>query len=148
VALVRDGATGLLGIFVDGHPDGEVIGVVGDVSYRDKRTSTWPFDPFLVLGNEKHFGPEGFSGWLDELRISSIVRYASAFSIPAAPFNSDADTAGLYGFDEGSGILLNDRSASSGGPSHGALVVGGTPAGPEWSADSPFGLFANGFESP
>lgn len=148
VALVRDGDSGALGIFVDGKPDGQLIGVTGDVSYRDGRETIWPFDPYLVLGNEKHFGPEGYSGWIDELRISRIVRYSGAFAVPSAPFVSDADTVGLYGFDEGSGTLLTDRSNASGGPSDGVLVVGGSPTGPQWSADTPFSLYADGFELP
>jgi hypothetical protein len=150
VALTRSAASGQLRVFIDGQPDGQANGAPGDVAYRDGRSTAWPAsDPFLVLGNEKHFGPEAFAGWLDELRISRAVRYAAPFVPPAAPFVPDADTMALYSFDEGSGKGLGDRSGAPGGPSDGVLRVGGEPAGPQWSTDTPFApaLFADGFES-
>lgn len=149
VALTRNAATGQLRVFVDGQPEGQASGAAGDASYRDGRATQWPqSDPFLVLGNEKHFGPEAFAGWLDELRISRTIRYAAAFAPPAAPFATDADTMALYSFDEGAGTALGDRSGAAGGPSDGVLRVGGSPAGPQWSSETPFAgpLFANGFE--
>lgn len=150
VALTRSASTGQLRVFVDGQPDGQANGAVGDASYRDGRPTQWPVsDPFLVLGNEKHFGPEAFAGWLDELRISRVIRYAAAFSPPAAPFTPDAGTMALYSFDEGAGTSLGDRSGAPGGPSTGVLRVGGDPVGPVWSTDTPFAavLFADGFEA-
>lgn len=149
VALTRSASTGQLRVFVDGQPDGQATGATGDVSYRDGRPTPWPqSDPFLVIGNEKHFGPEAFAGWLDELRISRVIRYAAPFVPPTTPFMPDADTMALYSFDEGFGTTLGDRSGAPGGPSTGVLRVGGNPVGPQWSTDTPFGvaLFANGFE--
>jgi hypothetical protein len=150
VALTRSASTGELRVFVDGQPDGQATGASGDVSYRDGRPTQWPAsDPFLVLGNEKHFGPEAFAGWLDELRISRVIRYSASFVPPTAPFEPDADTMALYPFDEGTGITLGDLSGAPGGPSTGVLRVGGDPPGPQWSTDTPFAalLFADGFES-
>jgi hypothetical protein len=149
VALTRSASTGALRVFVDGQLDGQASGAPGDASYRDGRATAWPAsDPFLVLGNEKHFGPEAFAGWLDELRISRVIRYAAAFAPPTTPFAADADTAALYSFDEGAGSTLADRSGAAGGPSNGLLRTGGNPAGPQWSTDTPFAslLFADGFE--
>jgi hypothetical protein len=151
VALTRSASSGQLRVFIDGQPDGQAVGAPGDASYRDGRSTQWPqSDPFLVLGNEKHFGPEAFAGGLDELRISRTIRYAGPFVPPSAPFTPDADTMALYGFDEGAGTTLGDRSGAVGGPSDGVLRVGGSPAGPQWSTDTPFGgsLFADGFEAP
>jgi hypothetical protein len=101
------------------------------------------------FGNEKHFGPEAFAGWLDELRISRVIRCAAPFVPSTAPFATDADTMALYSFDEGAGITLGDRSGAAGGPSDGALRVGGSPTGPLWSPETPFvaALFIDGFES-
>lgn len=150
LALTRDGSSGLLRAFVDGQADAQVAGAAGGIAYRDGRATSWPAsDPFLVLGSEKHFGPAAFEGWMDELRISRSVRYLAPFTPPSVPFTVDADTVALYGFDEGSGTRLGDRSGAPGGPSDGMLPVGGAPAGPVRSADSPFGelLFADGFES-
>lgn len=110
-----------------------------------------PNDPFLVIGAEKHdAGAEypSFSGWIDELRISTVRRYMASFTPPAAPFATDASTAALYHFDEGTGNGVGDTSGAAGGPSHGVRNFGGSPAGPEWSTDTPFrSLFADGFET-
>ncbi len=140
VAVTRR-TTGEMAIFVDGQPDGNTAGAAGDASYRDGRASDWPWDPYIVLGAEKHdagFEYPSFSGWLDELRISNIVRYSGAFTPPSAPFTPDANTMALYHFDEGSGVIANDSAAAPGGPSHGELRIGGNPSGPVWSEDSPF----------
>jgi hypothetical protein len=151
VAVTRASAGGQLRVFVDGLVDGSVTGPVGDVSYRDGRSTPWPFDPFLVLGNEKHFGPEAYSGWMTMLRVSNTVRYAAPFVRPSTPFVTDAATVALYPFAEGAGAVLGDTAAQAGGPSNGVIRVGGAAAGPAWSPDSPFGLaetvFADGFES-
>jgi hypothetical protein len=98
-------------------------------------------DPFLVLGAEKHDAGAAypsFSGYLDELRISRVVRYEASFAPPDSPFVTDADTLALYHFDEGEGLSALDTSAAPGGPSHGELRVGGSPEGPIWSTNTPW----------
>jgi hypothetical protein len=66
--------------------------VTGDISHRDGRSTTWPNDPFIVLGAEKHdydnTQSPSYSGYLDELRISNIVRYTSSY-IPVNRFADD-----------------------------------------------------------
>jgi hypothetical protein len=56
-------------------------------------------DPFIVLGAEEHdAGAQfpSFSGWLDERRFSTALRYGGAgFTPPSAPFAADASTAAL-----------------------------------------------------
>jgi hypothetical protein len=150
VALTRRGSDGLVQVYVDGFLDGQATGPAGNLSYRDGRSGeTW--DPYLVFGAEKHdAGAEfpSFSGWLDEVRISTLRRYTAAFVPPASPFPTDAATAALYHFDEGGGTVILDASGAAGGPSHGERRFGGSPAGPVYSGDSPFAtLFADGFES-
>jgi hypothetical protein len=54
-----------------------------------------------------------FSGALDEVRISKVVRYAEDFTGPPGPFTPDADTIGLWHFDEGAGQVAADVSASA-----------------------------------
>lgn len=140
VAATRE-TSGRIRLFVDGRLEGEASGPTGDLSYRDGRPTTWPNDPFLVFGAEKHdAGPEypSFDGWLDEVRLSTGVRYTATFVPPAAPFGTDAATAALWHFDEGTGTTVHDASGASGGPSQGVLEIGGSPAGPEWSTESPF----------
>jgi hypothetical protein len=141
VAAVRSGAQ--LRLFVDGQEAGQGTGPTGDVSYDPKGAAPpdMPSERFLVLGAEKHdAGAEypSYSGLLDELRISKAARYTGPFPAPAAPFVPDADTVGLYHFDEGQGTTLTDSSQAPGGPSDGELFVGGSPLGPLWSSESPF----------
>jgi hypothetical protein len=150
LALTRRESDGLVQVYLDGFLDGQAAGPAGNLSYRDGRSGeTW--DPYLVFGAEKHdAGAEfpSFSGWLDEVRVSTVRRYTAAFVPPSWPFATDPATAALYHFDEGSGTVALDSSGVSGGPSHGERRVGGSPAGPVYSGDSPFAvLFADGFES-
>ena len=141
VAITRAAATGILTLFVDGQIDAASVGPTGDLSYRNGRPGM-PNDPFLVIGAEKHdAGSEypSFRGWVDELRLSTVVRYAEPFVRPLSPFDPDGATAALYHFDEGSGFTAQDGSGAAGGPSNGVLSYGGSPAGPVWSGETPFG---------
>lgn len=141
VAVQRRRSDGEMWLFVDGVLEGQVTGPGGDVSYPD---NAFPADfcdggpcvnsdPFIVLGAEKHDAGASFpsfSGWLDELRFSTVLRYAGNFTPPAQAFVADADTAALYHFNTGQGINLIDSAAGAASP--GVLRVGGNPAGPEW----------------
>lgn len=137
VAVTRE-SDGSMAIFFDGRLDASGTGPVGAISYRDGRTSSYPdSDPFLVIGAEKHdAGPSypSYSGWLDEIRLSSVVRYVSDFTPPNAPFVPDGDTLALYHLDEGFGNLIGDSSGNPGGPSNGIRNYGGNTNGPEWYA--------------
>jgi hypothetical protein len=160
LAVQRRRSDGRLWLHVDGVLEAEADGPDGDLSYPDNGFPTnncggpcLNSDPFVVLGAEKHdAGPAypSFAGWLDELRFSTTLRYGGeSFTPPGAPFTSDADTAALYHFDEAAsgpctGAVL-DVSGASGGPSDGACSFGGTPpAGPVYSAETPFGSPAPG----
>jgi hypothetical protein len=141
IAVTRSASDGSLAIFIDGRLDARGEGPTGDVSYRDGRATQYPADPFLVIGAEKHdAGPEypSFRGWLDDVRISRIIRYHGAFTPPTAPFTPDADTVALYHFNEGAGTTVRDSSGAPGGPSDGTLRIGGSPASPAWSEDTPW----------
>lgn len=154
VAVSRQASDGGLRIYVDGFLDGEVTdGPMGDVSYRDGRSTAFAWDPYLVIGAEKHdAGPlyPSYSGWIDELRLSTILRYEGSFDPPGLPFRTDASTAALYHFDEGGGAAILDSSGTTGGPSNGEVRFGGNPSGPLWTTDTPFAgaaIFLDGFES-
>ena len=144
VAAVRR-LSGALQLFVDGQPAGSAQGAAGDASYRDGRSTTSPADAYLVLGAEKHDAGAAypsFRGWLDEVRLSTTARYTAAFAPPVAPFVADSFTAALYHFDEGpagacTGAVI-DEAGATGGPSSGACVYGGSPAGPNYVTDTPF----------
>ncbi len=140
IALTRSDG-GLIALFVDGMPAGGADGPAGPIDYRPNRETGQPdSDPYLVLGAEKHGYPGSYhyTGLLDDLRISSVVRYSGPFNPPSAPHPVDAQTVALYRFDEGSGAFVGDSSGAAGGPSHGILIVAGSPAGPVWSTDTPF----------
>ncbi len=74
VAVERRRSDGNLWLFVDGSLEAQAIGPGGDISYPDSAAPAGPNDQFLVLAAEKHdAGPAfpSFSGWLDELRVST-----------------------------------------------------------------------------
>ena len=143
VAVTRRRLDGRMQLYVDGVLDASAIGPGGHASYRSNRATAWPgSDPYLVIGAEKHdAGPQypSYRGWFDELRVSPAIRYNSAFIPPIEPFVTDASTAALYHFDEGGGDMVADTSMAPFGPSHGVRRFGGSPAGPEWSTDTPWG---------
>lgn len=146
VAVTRNSSTGQLRIFVDGQLDAQGTGPTGDISYLAGRSTSYPNDPFLVFGAEKHdVGTQypSFNGWLDDVRLSNVIRYTGNFTRPSAPLTADANTVALYALDGGpgnctSGSLIIDSSGASGGPSNGECRFGGSPAGPVWSTDTPF----------
>ena len=143
VALTRRVADGVMRIYVDGTESAQGIGPAGDISYRDGRPTGVSSDPFLVVGASKAddgAGGHGFSGALDELRLSSSIRYSSPFDRPIAPFTADAETALLFHFDEGpAGPCLSSVVDTSGRATHGQCRHGGsTTPGPLYEADAPF----------
>ena len=93
VAVQRRVSDGFMWLYVDGTLQASADGPDGDVSYPDNGVPgnfcggpCTNSDPFLVLGAEKHdAGPAfpSYRGLFDELRISSVLRYATNFSAPA-----------------------------------------------------------------
>lgn len=139
VAVTRAASNGALRIWVDGALDGSVASsaATGDLRYRIGRSTAYPADPTLVFAAEKHDAGSAypsFAGWLDEVRLSTTLRYTAPFTRPSARFTVDANTAALYHFDEGSGTAIGD----AGGTSPGQRLVGGASSGPQWSTEVPF----------
>jgi hypothetical protein len=140
-------------VFIDGRLEAHAVGPGGDLSYPDDgvplnlcgpsgNQSCVGSDPYLVIGARKSdlnpatYPP--FRGWVDELRVSNILRYTADFARPTANFSVDANTIALLRFDENAGTSAYDTSGAPAGPSNGFLSLGGTPIGPEWSSDVPF----------
>jgi hypothetical protein len=147
VAATRRASDGQLRVYVDGTESAQGNGPVGDVSYRDGRpTTSASQDPFLVLGGAKQSDipsitpRQAFSGWLDDVRVSSRVRYAAPFDRPQGPLSGDADTVVLFHFDEGPlGPCSSSVLDSSGHGTHGQCRQSGAAApGPAYVADTPF----------
>ncbi|MCP4808967.1 MAG: LamG domain-containing protein [Proteobacteria bacterium] len=149
IAAQRSADTGKIWLFVDGEIEGVFYGPTGDVSYPDGEPPAATCgeagdapcvnDPYLVLSAEKHdLGRDNpsFAGQMDELRISTMLRYDAPFTPPRLPFVEDGQTAGLYHFDEAAGAVLGDSSDNG---TDGELLIGGAPQGPEWVEDTPFG---------
>lgn len=88
VALTCDGNEAVL--FVDGVPVGR--GEAGEMVYRG--------GPFFVGAEPNGRGDpvSMFSGMIDEVRVSSVVRYRGAFT-PARTHETDTDTVLLLHFD-------------------------------------------------
>lgn len=155
VAVDRRASDGRMRIWVDGVLDASAAGGAGmpsgDVSYPASAVpglfcspdggagsaSCVSSDPFLVLGAEKHgFSGINFSGSLDEVRLSTVLRHAAPFVVPTEPYEADVSTAALYHLDETSGDVVSDASGRGG---TGTRFFGGAPpSGPVWQADSPF----------
>jgi len=156
VAVTRSLLAGEIRLFVDGTADGAPTGgVAGNLSYPDNgqpdpgnNCGTGPCinsDPFIVIGTEKHDAFPGrlaFNGSIDELRLSTNLRYTANFAVPTGPFSPGvAATAALYHFDGPAsgncttGTVIVD---AAGGASPGECRFGGSPGGPVWSSDSPF----------
>ena len=148
VAAVRQ-TSGVLRVFVDGRLDASsASGPTGNLQYRNGRSLSepqWTNEPFIVIAAEKHdYDPSSypsFSGWIDELRISSAALYTNHFPPPTEPFHAGPACVGLYHFDEGSGDTIAD---ASGGGSDGIRKYGGTPAGPAWTNATPFDTDTDG----
>jgi hypothetical protein len=66
--------------------------------------------PWLRIGGLG--GYPYFDGTIDEVRISDVVRYSGDFQPWSAAFSADANTVGLWHFDEGMGQTVADDSAS------------------------------------
>jgi hypothetical protein len=130
-------------IYVDGTESAQGNGPAGDVSYRDGRPTGSSQDPFLVIGAAKQgvgLDTLAFSGWIDEFRISSRIRYTVPFDRPVAAFTADADTVLLFHFDDGQeGPCSTSVLDTSGRGTHGQCRFGGdnTP-GPAYSTEVPF----------
>ena len=50
--------------------------------------------------------------YIDDLRISSVVRYKGNYDVPTKAFTADTDTIGLYHFDAESDQRYEDSSNS------------------------------------
>lgn len=155
VAVQRRRSDGHLWIWVDGALEVDQDGPDGDISYPDDgvpgnfcgpsgNANCNNSDPFIVIGAEKHDAGSGypsFSGWVDEIRISTVLRYSAAFTPSTQAFVADADTVGLYHLDEGSGDFIGDSAFNSLSP--GERRYGGNPPGPQWATESPFLVGSN-----
>jgi hypothetical protein len=98
VAVSYDATTGIAQLFVNGVP-----GPTATVSTTTVGTSTG-----LFVGGMEPYG--FFRGQMDELRLSDVVRYTTAFTPTMNGFTVDEQTLALYRFNEGSGQTTADAA--------------------------------------
>jgi hypothetical protein len=142
IAVTRSADTGHMLLFIDGIPDGSATGPVGAIHLDGP-----PYTPITIGAFAKpDLTLPGYSGYIDEVRLSKEVLYQDLFSRPEQPFEAGPTTLALFHLDESEGAALQDKFGShdqvtnvdpesSGG---GWCWYGGSPAGPEWWSDSPF----------
>ncbi len=129
---------GYMWLYVDGRLEASGAGPGGDLSIPDAATPVASSDPYLFVGVPKDISGQRFRGWIDDLRVSNILRYSADFAMPTAPFANDANVLAVFRMNEGSGDAVNDTSGFPGGPSNGFRYPAGAPDGPTWSPDNPF----------
>lgn len=100
-----------LAIFLDGT---RVAYSPDDISHVDWTpgipNSSQPLEVGGVVG-----GRAGFNGYLEEIRVSDVIRYSGAtYSVPTEPFGTDANTAALWHFDEIAGSTSFGDASSYG----------------------------------
>lgn len=138
IAMVRD-SDNVISIWVDGALDAQALGPSGDGSFAaDLGPDIDAADAYLVLGGPKQgaSADPGFTGWIDELRLSDDRLYDGPFEPPYPPLAIVSnDTVGLWRFDEDGGLTA--KQAAGDGSDDGELRVGGDPTGPAWSNDVP-----------
>ncbi|HOW51315.1 MAG TPA: DUF1566 domain-containing protein [bacterium] len=100
-----------MAIFINGVA-GDSMGSISGDPYANTES--------LFFGSRRSAGPSYFEGLIDEIRISNVGRYIGSFT-PPERFDSDANTIGLWHFEEGSGTTAND---ASGNGLNGSLVNG------------------------
>jgi hypothetical protein len=109
--------------FVNGNPSGAT------------NVGTLTQGPDLRIGGLT--GYAFFNGTVDEVRISNVVRYVANFGVPSAPFANDANTLGLWSFDDGSGQTAGDESSRQNNATLGSSA-GSDSSDPTWVAGYPF----------
>ncbi|GAB4129681.1 MAG: hypothetical protein OHK0050_43690 [Roseiflexaceae bacterium] len=96
---------GVVRLFLDGVPTSNTVGTISG--------GQW-----FRLGGLPGFAR--LNGQIDEIRLSNSARYSSSFTPPTAALGSDANTVGLFHFDEGSGQSVADANGLPIGLSLGA----------------------------
>ncbi len=99
VAYARNSGTGTL--YVNGVSQG---------SYAD----SYAYANQLIYIGARSNATGLFSGWMDQVRISSNVRYTAGFTAPTTAFTMDGSTCHLFIFNDGHGSQFICDSSKSG----------------------------------
>jgi N-acetylneuraminic acid mutarotase len=139
IALTRVRSSGLKCLYIDGALDVPCEnGTTEDISYPDGYIGSWPNDPFLVVGAEKHdvnsVEYPSFAGALDEIRMWGNARTQAqiAANKNLSLSGTEAGLVVYWRLDEGVGTVAGD---SSGDGNHGEVKTG-SPGAAEWVAST------------
>jgi hypothetical protein len=80
-------------------------------------------DSLFYIGRTEEWENSYFDGFIDEVRISNIMRYKDSFKTPEGPFKADEKTVALWHFDEGKDYCRYCRFKDSSG--NGNTLIGG-----------------------
>lgn len=122
VAMIYDSAVNQLRFYLNGQL----------ALYKNDTAGTILHNNDIVINRHTWDGggmSSRLSGYIDELRISSSVRYISNFEPPTRSFNKDASTLLLCHFNEGSGSTIIDVSGNS--------INGNVIGTMNWSSETP-----------
>ena len=117
------------------YGSGTIRTFVNGISSAATSVGTPSQGPSLRLGGLT--GYSYFNGLIDEVRVSNLVRYTGNFTLPEAPFVTDAGTMVLWHFDEGSGQVVTDVSALANNAWLGSSSTADS-ADPVWVTGYPF----------
>jgi hypothetical protein len=98
---------------------------------KDKVTMGNSTGPFLI-GIDWDESSGSLNGWIDEFRISNVVRWTSNFTAPTAPWESDANTLALLHFNGADGQSYPVIDDMTGGTFGGAIQFFLDESGKQW----------------
>ena len=78
----------------------------------DNTPGVWNSTSPVNIGAANGINP--FSGWLEEVRFSNIVRYNGSYTVPTSPFTNDANSRALWHFNEAAGAITFSDSSGNG----------------------------------
>lgn len=103
IAMTRDASLNRVAVYVNGVIDGFALGAVANVNTIDS----------LNIGADA-LSTNWFNGYMDDLRISNVARYASSYTVPSAAQTSDVATVLMLHFDSGNNSIsfIDDGTAT------------------------------------
>lgn len=92
--------------------DGQLVATNTNMTIRPGSLSSADLDDRFRFGRSNFLTDPYFNGFIDEIRFSTTVRYTGNFTPTRSAAIPDAQTAGLWSFDEGMGQVLLDHSGN------------------------------------
>ena len=122
VAVGYDASGGGVAVFLDGVQ--KTVYYVGTITYTPAPSTD------AMIGYTDSSNPAGRTFYIDEVRVSSTLRYTSNFTPATVPFTSDGSTSALWHFDDGNGAATFSDASPNGNTLTGynsAQILAGAP---------------------